>query len=317
METIQHVPGLLSHVVSFLETRPHSNYVELCQLQVVSKSFRTAVVNLPGFLTRVHLKLRNMGHDMLGVVDASQGKLVELTLGEAWSQTTGNHLFTDRHLEYLTTYTPLLGFLRLHLNTRFTTKGLESLNRLPSLTHVEMPMGNVRWPSLQHVTWMSVFGNVTPASVTHHFTRSAVSKRVTNLCINRLRRVTAQNIDTFARVFPNIQCLRMIDCSTIRSYDPLVFKSDAVLAWVRNLTAFSTIQSDILPITYTAFSRTYARVFPNVSHFGTDDPVMSPVEPCPLCKSTRMTAPPRLIVRRCVDCLGTSLPVLRFIILFK
>jgi len=316
MDTVQHVPGLLSHIISFLVGQPpHTNYhMDLCELQTVNKHFQAGVVNLPGYLTRVHLKLRKTGHDLLGVVDASRGKLVELRLGDAW-EPYSYHTFTDKHLQYLAMYTPRLGILRLHMKTNFSTKGLECLNRIPSLTHISMPMGKVRWPSFHHITWISIFGNVSPASVTSKFIHSAVSKNVTSLCINRLRRVTAGNMETFARVFPNIHCLRLFDCSAIKSYDPLIFNSNIVLDWVRNLTTFTTIHSNLLPIAYTAFSRTYNRVFPNVSHFGADDRTMSPVETCPLCKCLDTTS--RVIFRRCDECISTSFPALKVIILFR
>lgn len=312
MNTVQDVPGLLTHALSFVVSVP-LDYHEVLELQVVNKSFRAAVSYLPEYMNRVHLNLRTHALHMSSVARVCGKKLVRLHLGNMFDDTY--HTLNDTHLATLVTHTPNLSLLHINTDVDFTTSGLASLNLLSRLTHLEIPMGHCVWPVWTRIVWLSVVGNTFRPSFGSNFMASPSSPCVTKLSISRLRRVTCENMVALTTMFPSATCFRIFDCTVVRSYDPLIFNSERVLAWTRNLTAFFTVHSDLLPMSYTAFRKVFTRVFPKVTHFGTNTAYMMPVDPCAECECISLKT--RVVYHRCTQCVDSAMPGLKYVIRVK
>jgi hypothetical protein len=319
MNSILHIPDLLQHIFEFLTSEVVMDYPQLHGLPLVNKAFADTVQRWPRFMRTLWLHMecqdaevrrpralrvpRRVTYDVLNVMRLGGGKLKHLKLGNMWGERHAKHVLTDRELAAIVDSAPRLRTLCVQIKTKFTSRGMQVLNAVPTLTSLELPLGkpSLVWPVFEHVKKLGITGR--PRA------RPLANLRQVQPNVKRLRMTLVFNLHTedfirFGEVLPNVTELGMHMCWTDRM---CVTIESPVIDFFSRLTSMHMNKCNIISGLVFIYPLEFSRIFSNLHKLVTNTPFVYQS----VCDNCVRTGPELL---RCNQCRLREYPNLRVFI---
>lgn len=226
MNTIQHIPELVNHILGFLVI-PRNWYYHHT-LSLVNRALHDSV-SWYEHMDSLNLNMNNphismvqparrsrriktpFSYGIMHVIRKSYGRLTRLRLGN------GSHghriLMEDGHLRELVRLAPKLSNLRIEIPTRFRKNALNALNSLEYLKFLHLPIDTQMHPlpQFQRVQSLGLTGIPNKGI---EFLLSNAQPSIKKLSLRGVKNMVYMDMEAMSEHFENLLCLKLTHCTT-------------------------------------------------------------------------------------------------------
>lgn len=326
MNTIQHLPEIVNHILGFLVIPKNWYYHHT--LSLVSRALRDSV-SWCEYMDSLNLNMNNphismvqplrrsrriqtpFSYGIMHVIRKSYGRLTRLRLGNG---SYGHRiLMEDGHMKDLVRLAPKLRNLRIEIPTRFRKNSLNALNSLEHLQFLHLPIDTQmhQLPSFHRVQSLGISG--TPKK-SLGFLLGNAQKSVKRLSLRGVRSMVHTDMEALSENFESVMCLKLSRCTT---WDTVFHENchrmmDSARKFMRRLKFIHLDKTNVFCSKFFTNPHFLERYCPQVEHLVTNAGMT------PRCVCYRMCAIRAhgniSYAKRCEQCVQENCPNLKLVV---